>query len=384
MEPDAQAATRHRQIVAGFTLLMMAVSWPIWFESPTIPHFPAFTLKAQPEISCWLAVACVVGLGLCLTRKFGRIGSLIILFSGISLVVLDQQRLQAWFYQTLVLSAVYAALPGQWALGFARFFAVTLYFHSALSKLDWSFAHSMGPYLLSPFTKLLQIPANSPFIPNLALALPAGELLLTFLLVSGFFRLGRAGIIAMHLGLIALLGPWALDHSANVLLWNVSMILQTFVLFRENPSATTPAVNPLSLGMVQLLLMIVAILPFFERAGLCDAWPGFALYAGHVEQMRLEFAGDSSEKIPEELRPFLKRSENGFVPDLTLWARSNMGTPPYPAARIQRSLARHFAEKCPPGQPIQAIFLSKAHWLTGRRQETVMPDRQTILDSISK
>ncbi|MFM7127865.1 MAG: hypothetical protein ACKO0V_00730, partial [bacterium] len=64
-----------------------------------------------------------------------------------------------------------------------------------------------------------------------------------------------------------------------------------------------------------------------------------------MEQMRLEFSGESTEQIPEELRPFFKRSGNTFVPDITLWARSKMGTPPYPAARIQRRLARHFAEK---------------------------------------
>ncbi|MFM7593451.1 MAG: hypothetical protein ACKO85_16790 [Isosphaeraceae bacterium] len=382
--PDSLAATRHRQIVAVFTLLMMAVSWPIWFESPNIPHFPAVGLKPQPEISRGLALACLAGLGLSLTQKLGRTGSLLILLSGTALVCLDQQRLQAWFYQALVLSAIYAALPGPWAIGFARFFAVTLYFHSALSKLDWSFAHSMGPYLLSPITQLLQIPANSTITPKLALGLPIGELFVTFLLVSGHFRAGRAGIIAMHLGLITLLGPWALDHSANVLLWNISMILQAIVLFRPDPPVATPAANPLLMGFVQLLLMFVAILPFFERAGLCDAWPAFALYSGHVEQMRLEFSGESTEQIPEELRPFFKRSGNTFVPDITLWARSKMGTPPYPAARIQRRLARHFAEKCPPGQPIQAIFLGKAHWLTGRRQETIMPDRQTILGSISK
>ncbi len=385
MATDTQAATRHRQIVAFFTLLMMAISWPIWFESPAIPHFPAFGLKAAPEISRGLSLACVGGLGLCLTRHFGRIGSLVILFSGIPLVLLDQQRLQAWFYQALVLSAIYAALPASSAIGFARFFAVALYFHSALSKLDWSFAHSMGPYLLSPFTKLLQIPANSPIIPKLATALPIGELLLTLLLVAGYFRAGRVGIIAMHLGLVALLGPWALDHSANVLLWNVSMIIQTIVLFRTEsapPQAMAP--HPLLLGMVQLLMMIVAILPFFERAGLCDAWPAFALYAGHVEQMRLEFPGDSGDLIPPELRPYLNRTEAMQVPDLTLWARDAMGTPTYPAARIQRQFARYFAEKCPPEQPVRAIFLGKAHWLTGRRQETIMPDRQTILDSISK
>ena len=375
---------RHRQILAIFTLVMMGVSWPLWLESPHVPHFPALSIAANPPLARSLAAACIGGLFLCLTRRLGRLGSLVVMISGAGLILLDQQRLQAWFYQTIVLTAVYAALPGSVAIGFARFFAVALYFHSAVSKLDWSFANSMGPYLLSPLTGLAGLLPDSPVIPQLSIALPVGELIITLFLAAGYHRIGRAGVIGMHVCLVGLLGPWALDHSANVLIWNLSMICQTVVLFGRDDQSAAAVASPLAMGVVQLLMLVVSIMPFFERAGLWDAWPSFALYAGHVEQMRLEIAADQAEKVPEELRPYLRRSGGMLVPDLTLWARARMGTPPYPAGRIQKKLARYFAEKAPPDITMRATFMGKANWRNGRRDEKVMPDRQTILDSISK
>jgi hypothetical protein len=375
---------RHRQILAIFTLVMMGVSWPLWLESPDVPHFPAFSIAAHPPLARSLTVACTGGLLLCLTHKLGRLGSLVVIISGVGLILLDQQRLQAWFYQTLVIATVYAALPGSVAIGFTRFFAITLYFHSALSKLDWSFAHSMGPYLLSPLTGLTSLSPDSPLIPQLSIALPVGELIITLLLAAGYFRIGRAGVIGIHFCLIGMLGPWALNHSANVLIWNLSMICQTVVLFGRHDQSVAPVASPMAIGIVQLLMLVVSIMPFFERAGLWDAWPSFALYAGHVEQMRLEIPLNQAEKVPEELRPYLRRSAGMLVPDLTLWARARMGTPPYPAVRIQKKLARYFAEKSPPDITMRATFMGKANWRNGRRDQKVMADRQTILDSISK
>src|SRR5690606_29386070 len=61
---------------------------------------------------------------------------------------------------------------------------------------------------------------------------PVGELLTAAGLV--FRRTRVAAIIlafVMHGGLLALLGPWGLDHRPGVLLWNVYFLLQAVILF---------------------------------------------------------------------------------------------------------------------------------------------------------
>ncbi len=394
------AAIRHRRIMIVFTLAMMAMSWPIWVPDSSIPRFPVQGLQAfvdaNPALDSAAFAICLAGLTLGLFRgRAGRFGSALAATSGLVLIAFDQNRLQAWFYQTIILSSVYALLPAPSAVGFVRFFAVTLYFHSALSKLDWSFAHSMGPYLLSPFLNRLPFALDAGMRSAIALSLPAGEMAFALALACGFCRIGLAGASFMHLGLMALLGPWALDHSGNVLLWNVSMLIQAWFLFRSplghdsdaivsnrdhaddspRPASTAP---PAALGIVQLGMLAVALLPFFERAGLWDPWPSFALYAGHVEQLRIDWPAELKAEIPAEFAPFLKTDRDDLVLDLTLWSRARCGVPPYPASRIHRRLAAWIASRCPKGIPMRVTLLSKANWRTGVREETTLSSLQAI------
>lgn len=382
-EKTHDPALMHRRILCGFTLVMMGLSWPLWWQNPDLPKFPVFgnNLRMVPVFEPFILATCIFGLFLSFSSRFGRIGSGFALIAGLWLVANDQQRLQAWFYQTLILSCTYAILPGHIAIGFARLFAVALYAHSAISKLDWSFANSMGPYLLNPILQFL--PESLGDTPRLyfIMALPVSELTVAIFLITGLWKFGLAGVLIMHTTLFVILGPWLLDHSPNVLIWNISMALQAIVLFSNHDiqSNSNSQPNPIVFGVIQLLFMAVCILPFFERAGLWDPWPSFALYAGHVEQLRLDFPTQSRQDIPQEFQPFLVNQADRLYLDLTLWSRSRLGVPPYPASRIQNGLARYVAEKCPESVPVRAIFLSKSNWRTGQRIEIIVTGRESIL-----
>ena len=376
-------ALMHRRILCGFTLVMMGLSWPLWGQNPDLPKFPLFgnDLQIDLEFEPLILATCIFGLLLSFSSRFGRIGSALALMAGLWLVANDQQRLQAWFYQTLILSCTYAILPGNIAIGFARLFAVALYTHSAISKLDWSFAHSMGPYLLNPILQLLPESVGQSARWYFIMALPVSEMIVAIFLVTGLWQLGLAGVLIMHTTLFVILGPWLLDHSANVLIWNISMGLQAIVLFRTptlQPESNA-APYPIASGIIQLLFMAVCIMPFFERAGLWDPWPSFALYAGHVEQLRLDFPSQSRQDIPQEFQPFLLIQADRLYLDLTLWSRARLGVPPYPSSRIQKELAKYVAEKCPEELLIRATFLSKSHWRTGQRTEFQLTGREAIL-----
>ena len=382
-KPPHDPALMHRRIMCGFTLVMMGLSWPLWGQNPDLPKFPLFgnDLKMDLEFEPLILATCIFGLLLSFSSRFGRIGSALALIAGLWLVANDQQRLQAWFYQTLILSCTYAILPGHIAIGFARLFAVALYTHSALSKLDWSFARSMGPYLLNPILQLFPESVGQTPRWYFIMALPVSELIVAIFLCTGLWQLGLAGILIMHTALFLILGPWLLDHSANVLIWNISMGLQAIVLFRNHSvqSTSKPQPNPIAFGLIQLLFMAVCIMPFFERAGLWDPWPSFALYAGHVEQLRIDFPAQSRQAIPQEFQPFLVVQADRLYLDLTLWSRARLGIPPYPASRIQKGLAKYVAEKCPEELLIRATFLSKSNWRTGQRTEFQLTGRESIL-----
>ena len=67
---------------------------------------------------------------------------------------------------------------------------------------------------------------------RLAILFPVGELVIGLgLLVPPTRRVAGCLAIAFHLTLLLVLGPWGLDHSHGVLVWNVVLIVQAYLLF---------------------------------------------------------------------------------------------------------------------------------------------------------
>ena len=92
----------------------------------------------------------------------------------------------------------------------------------------------------------------------------------------------------MHLSLIALLGPWGLDHSLGVLVWNALLIVQAWVLFvrprvdsrdetRQPSQATMPSQSRarginIASALTYVVVAIAMVAPLFERSGYWDHW----------------------------------------------------------------------------------------------------------------
>ena len=67
----------------------------------------------------------------------------------LALSLFDQQRLQPWAYQFMLVAVVLALSPPQAALGLLRLLVISFYFHSAITKFDYSFLHTLGQQFLA-------------------------------------------------------------------------------------------------------------------------------------------------------------------------------------------------------------------------------------------
>ncbi len=66
--------------------------------------------------------------------------------------------------------------------------------------------------------------------------MPAFEMAVSLLLIfRKTRRIGLVGAVAIHAALLAILGPWGLDHSTIVLVWNGALILEDLLLFGPRP-----------------------------------------------------------------------------------------------------------------------------------------------------
>lgn len=371
---DPGSATFRRVAVAS-TLLLLAGSWPLWAEGgagaglrfPRVPFVAG--LPALPGLRWGLVLALGVGL---LGRGW-RAGLVVASLLAGYAVLRDQNRLQPWLGQFLADAAVLVLATGPRAVPLLRALAIALYFWSGVSKLDASFVRELGPAFLDAGLGLAgRSAANWPWEirAGAILLMPAWEVAVAIGLARARTRrLALAGAIAQHAALVAVLGPWALDQSPNVLVWNAAMIARDLALFgRAGPTAI---VGPRTWGDRLALAVVVALvaLPAGEPWGWWDAWPSHALYASHTGRADVLIHEDDAGLLPPSVRARLGPGDPAGYRrlDLTGWSRDELGTPIYPQNRVRLAVAASLAGGVPTFRPVVAVEWDPAGRLNGRR-----------------
>jgi hypothetical protein len=366
----------YRAILCGSTLLMVGLSWPLWVNDPDFPKVPFIRgLVDPPHWASWLVLG-----GILATLGMAAVGLRWRLMLGINLVLLafailqDQNRLQPWAYQYAMVGLSMACMSRVRALRMARWYIVGLYFYSGLSKLDVSFCRELGPTFLSaalgPFGLIPEAWPESTHTLT-CLTMPAFEIVVAWLLLLRLTqRIGLVGAVILHAALIWILGPWNLGHSTIVLVWNACLIIEDGVLFHGTSIPTAAGEEPM-LGLVAGPIFLVAmILPVGERLGLCDAWPGHALYASHAERSDVFVHEDDLDRYPPAIRRRL--DQGGVTPwrrlDLTSWSRDIRGTPLYPSGRVGNAVAEFLEERFAGQQPVRLIQWRRARAWDGARE----------------
>jgi hypothetical protein len=363
------------------TLALVFLSWPLWNDARPYPRVPFVRDWPAMEALRFALVATLVLATVLAGRRFALVPALCIL--GLSILG-DQDRLQPWAYQFLVVGVALASAPSVWGLRLARWFHAAMYFHSGLSKLDWTFAHELGRSFLSVPARVLGVSlADVPetTLDALALLMPAAEVALALLLVFSRTRaIGLSLAIVLHVGILAVLGPWGLDHGLTVLVWNVALGVEEVILFRvESAPAGRMRWDGLSMPL-RILFGAIVLLPFFERLGLWDTWPSFAVYASHNERGEIYLHTDDRDRWPEALRPHVR--DVGRAPwmrlDLLGWSRATRGAPPYPQVRTTLGVAHALLVGEGAPRSIRVVVRGRADRWTGRRSEETIHGREAL------
>ncbi|MEW4570983.1 hypothetical protein AB1L88_24205 [Tautonia sp. JC769] len=390
IDPPANDLARRRVLVfraaiGVATLTMLALSWPLWIGSgglfPRVPFLPSLPEPAWLRVVLFGALVGSIVCGI-VRRRCLLIGLLPLAY----LVAGDQHRFQPWAYQYALMALALGALPDARALGLCRALLIALYVYSGLSKLDTTFPGEVGAAFLIQLTSPLGTDVlgwPGPVRAAAALLMPMAELLIG---VGLAFRRSRpfalAGAVGMHATLITLLGPWGLDHSTIVVVWNGALIVEGLILFARTGSTRPVApMEPLPrAGWPVVAAFALAItMPAFERRGAWDSWPSFALYASHAERVYVFLHEDDLARLPDEVRRHLRPPSLGdpwHRLDLTSWSRAGRGTPPYPQARAAVGVAEALARRLGPDHPVRVVVWGRAARLSGRRvrREAVGPD----------
>ena len=378
-----------RRALGLFGLLLVAATWRLWAPQQVYPQVPL--VRGLDGLGPWFewfaAAMMLVGLtgAMLAPRRLAPAALLTYAVATLLLVLVDQHRLQPWAYQFMIVAMVLALADATIGILFLRLFVVSFYFHSALTKLDYSFLHTLGQQFLGALAGIFGASLDSwSESARLAAAgaLPGTELLIALGLCWRPTRLvALAAAVMLHVMLLVVLGPWGLDHKPGVLVWNVYFIVQDVLLFGLSTVTrwrhTCDNLSPIEVSSPRLssgLICAVVLLPFLAPTAWFDIWPSWGLYAPSAERVQLLVHRREAEQLPGELQSFVEAMPGGedtwLVVRLDRWSLESLSAPIYPQNRYQLGVAEAVIAKYGLLHRARVFRFDLADRFTGEREYT--------------
>ncbi len=408
---EANIARQLQRWTAIGSFALVSATWRLWTPQTVFPQVPAFEILCKtPAWIDWICLASLLaGLSLLAVGRPGRwetCGSLLVLVSLSVLICLDQHRFQPWAYQLWLFNVIWLSCVSRWRFRLMSWLTVSIYFYSALGKLDFEFLHSVGLQMLRALFRILGLDVGL-FPPSMqtimVAAFPSVELLVAIGLAKRRTRRIAGGFaIGLHLMLIVVLGPLGLDHRLGVLIWNLLFAVQAYYLFvmpkiaqkdnafAEQGNAPNVSVWRERFGKVvcSTLMAVLMVMPLTERFGIWDHWPSWALYAPHSSRIQVDVAAGNISRLPRELAALIPRPTSEADADLDwvkvpmdAWSLQTLGAPIYPQARFQLGVARHVAKEVDAEFQVRVTILGTANRFTGLRTWNTLATSMEIAES---
>ncbi len=398
-QEDDAARRRVLLAVAVFANLLFFATWGLWNPASgewTVDHssFPRIPLMSfAGNVPAWLeyvllATTIVATWTLVLSRsRKGEYPSLACFLVGaVSLTLIDQHRLQPWLYLFGILCVFALLLDSKQFVVYSRWLLISIYVFSAWSKLDHTFAHTLGQQFIdtlwTPFRNaglLLDKQTRT----AVAFLFPLIEGLIGVGLVWNRTRkVSTIAAVSLHVCLLAILGPWGLGHNAGVLIWNLFFVVMLWILFRNMEWSKDP--GELKPNQVRWRPWVVAIIltPLLEPLGLLDHWPAWQVYAPRNSRVTMEIRANALGKLPADLTPFLREDESSAWANVDLDALSlvRLSAPNYPQDRFQLGVALSLAKRYELGDDVRVTLRGIANRFDGSREQELLrgvPDIET-------
>jgi len=294
----------------------------------------------------------------------------------------DQSRLWPSFYEFFLLFLL--VLPhrpdtGQEddrrTLTGMRFVVAAVYFWGGFHKLTTHFLHQAFPWFVQPLTNAGIVPAAA--VPMLAGLVPAYEMAVGLgLLTRRFRRPALAAALAMHLVILACIGPLREHWNDSAWSWSLASAALAWTLFAAAPPFTFAGMfaAPRSRCLPQLLVaVLLGILPALNGLNRWDSALSFNVYTGNTTEGYVQMRPEAAARLPPELVPHVTRHGEWAVLDLNAWSRQEFNAGCYPEPRIYRRL---FTTVCGwiEDPAARLVIFEKAGWFRPRARREVRCD----------
>lgn len=310
-----------KNLLAGFLIITVSLTWPLWSANRTYPLFPGADvfLRLQPAIAYTIPLFFIITLLMALVLRRPRLFIALGLLAGIGLLALDTGRMHYWFYFYLLLLAVLMGYnwrvdnPHHYTACFnaLKVLVALVYLLAAIQHFQPDFAGRSWPAFIKPFERFWT-PEQCAYLLKLAYVIPVIEL---FILAGFFFQGTKLTAITfavlLHIFSVVVVMLQPVSEPA-VLVWHVFMIALIFALFggatqisKRHGIAFTlyPAFVILFFGILAPVYFFTHEKPLENKIDLMQA---------NGQQQYLYISEENKSRLPLYVQSFALQRENGY------------------------------------------------------------------------
>ena len=342
-----------KNIVAIGLLLSVLSSWRLWTSYRLFPQVPLFNVGFTVAHPCdyILFGVFIAGItGILLSRK-PRVFLILTLLISTALVILDQNRLQPWFYMYMLILGVLCFYnwrvdePKNYTAIYTSITIVigAIYLWSGIQKLNPNFMTSTWEWFIRPLGKLLT-PEEMSFSYKIGYAIPYLEIAMG---IGLFFEQSKRIFIplaiTMHVIILIVLSPLFHNYNHTVWGWNFCMILLVYFLFAGNTQNKYRQLAYLvEFKPIFAVFFICVCLPGLNLVNKWDSYLSGNLYSGNTSQASIYISAKAKEKLPYYIQLFTKKENSDlYAIQVKKWAMNEIGVPGYPEKRVFEALQKH-------------------------------------------
>lgn len=342
-----------KSLTAIGLLISMIVSWRLWTsdrEFPLVPLFNALPSLPHPADKIVFGLFLALTLLLVFARKPRWLIAGILLL-GTYMAVADQNRLQPWFYQYMLMMLILAFYnwrvdePKDYTVIFTtlRIIVAAIYFWSGIQKLNPNFISDTWPWMIKPLESIFTAETCNVILKS-GYGIPFIEVFIGIGLFSvSAKRIAVPFAIGMHLLILVLMGPLGHNYNPVIWGWNLGMVFMVYFLFAGTAESKYYSANYLfSFRPAYIVLILCGLMPGLSLVNKWDSYLSASLYSGNTSNGVIYLSDNAKSKLSYYIQSFTK-AEGGHQNSLNIkhWAMHELCVPGYPEKRIFEAVEKH-------------------------------------------
>ena len=274
---------------------------------------------------------------------------LLVLFC-IYLCVDDQNRLQPWFYNYVVMLCILLFYknrvdePNNYTAIFISLHLLVslIYIFSGIQKMNSSFVPNTFSLIVHNFDAILSTRQLNMLV-KFGYAVPFIEVCFgVFLLLKPIRFIIVPLVILMHILLLITMAPSNNDYNYIIWPWNVMMIVLVLLLFarvnKERFFDISFLFKSFSFFIVILLMLIFQL---FSLNNKYDSFLSSSLFSSNLNKGELVLSNKAYHNLPYYIRRYCKKNKENYILSVNNWAKDELNAPCVPEFRIYQNVQNY-------------------------------------------